>query len=63
MKKKGIQSDLLLSTLNGIRAVADVTANSKGEISTDGTCIERSGLRNEREFKDILYQERRQEDW
>ena len=37
MKKKDIQSDLLLSTLNGIRAVADVTANSKSKVTTDGT--------------------------
>ena len=37
MKENDIQSDLLLSTLNGIRAVADVTANSKSKVATDGT--------------------------
>ena len=42
MKKKDIQSDLLLSTLNGIRAVADVTANSEGIVTTDRACVSQS---------------------
>lgn len=31
-----VQSNLLLSALNRVRAVADVTANSEGVVTTDG---------------------------
>lgn len=34
---KDLQSDLLLGVLNRIRAVADVTANSEGEVATDSS--------------------------
>ena len=31
-----LQLDLLLSVLDGVGSVADVTANSQGEVTTDG---------------------------
>lgn len=31
-----LQSNLLLRALNGVRAVADVTADSESEVATDG---------------------------
>lgn len=31
-----LQSDLFLSVLDGVRAVTDITANSKGVVATDG---------------------------
>ena len=31
-----VQLDLLLGVLNGVGAVADVAANSEGEVATDG---------------------------
>lgn len=34
---KHLQSNLLLGALNRVGAVADVTANGKGKITTDGT--------------------------
>ena len=42
-----LQRDLLVGALDGVRAVADVTANSKGVVSADGTCesrIDRSAV-------------------
>jgi hypothetical protein len=35
---KDLQLDLLLSVLNRVRAVADVAADSEGEVATDSTC-------------------------
>ena len=33
---RDLQLDLLLSVLNGVRAVANVAADGKGEVTTDG---------------------------
>lgn len=39
--RENVQSDLLLGVLDGVRAVADVTASDKGEVTPDGAYTRR----------------------